>query len=86
MKRLALFVFFEKNGQLRDYVKFYLKELLKVSSSVIVIANGKLTPESRRKIEGLGCEVQVRENKGLDFAAWKYIILKKGWAFVSSFD
>ncbi|WP_443898406.1 hypothetical protein [Parasutterella excrementihominis] len=62
MKRLALFVFFEKNGQLRDYVKFYLKELLKVSSSVIVIANGKLTPESRRKIEGLGCEVQVREN------------------------
>lgn len=86
MKRLALFVFFEKNGQLRDYVKFYLKELLKVSSSVIVIANGKLTPESRRKIEGLGCEVQVRENKGLDFAAWKYIILKKGWEFLSSFD
>lgn len=75
----ALYVFYEKNGEVRDFVLYYLSELKKIIPHILVIINGEITLEGKRKLENLGCEILIRENKGLDFGAWKAGIEYIGW-------
>lgn len=86
MKRLALYVFFEKNGIVRHFNKFYLESLKTVSQKVVVIINGKLSVAGREQLRGLSVEILVRENIGLDFSAWKEAIEEIGYSNVSQYD
>lgn len=86
IKRLALYIFYEKEGYVSDYVKYYVKELKKVTDRVVFIANGQILPEGRKEIESLGVEVFNRENKGLDFGAWKETILNIGFPEICGYD
>ena len=76
---IALYTFYEKHGVVRDFVLYYLTELKKIIPNILVIVNGKIAAEGRLKLEKLGCEIFVRENKGLDFGAWKAGIEYIGW-------
>lgn len=71
MNRLAIYVLWEKNGVVRDYVITYLKGLQEVAAKVVVVVNGLLSSEGRARLEKLGVEVFVRENVGVDFWAYK---------------
>ena len=84
--RLALYVFWEKEGIVRDYVSYYLKGLQEVAKDVVLIANGGVNDEGLAKLQGMGVEVLQRENHGLDFAAWKAALLQRGWEKVQSYD
>ena len=86
MKRLALYVFWEKDGIVRDYVTYYLNGLKEVAQDIVVIVNGKLTANGRQKLEAQGIDILVRENYGLDFAAWKAAFEYLGWDKVHSYD
>jgi len=86
MKRLALYVFWEKDGIVRDYVTYYLKELKKVTGDILVIVNGKLSASGRKKLEAVATDILVRENKGIDFGAWSAGIEYLGWDKVKSYD
>lgn len=86
MNRLALYVFWEKDGIVRDYVTYYLNALKEVAQDIIVIVNGKLSAEGRKKLEELGADILVRENEGLDFAAWKAALEDIGWDKLSLYD
>ena len=83
---VALYTFYEKNGIVRDFVLYYLEELKKEISDIIVIVNGKLSPEGRLKLEKIGVDILVRENKGLDFGAWKAGIEYVGWEKIRKLD
>lgn len=72
MKRLAIYVLWEKDGIVRDYVKVYLSGLQAVADKVKVVVNGKLSIEGRSELEKLGVDILVRENVGVDFWAYKY--------------
>ena len=85
-KRLALFVFFEKNGIVREYVLYYLKALKEVAQDIFFIANGELQQAGRQRVEALGCQVFQRENTGYDFAAWQSIIVPQGEKIVREYD
>ena len=43
MRRLALYVFFNKNGIVLDYVTYYLDALKKIADKVVVVVNGQLS-------------------------------------------
>lgn len=86
MNRLAPYVFWEKDGIVRDYVTYYLNALKEVAQDIIVIVNGKLSAEGRKKLEELGADILVRENEGLDFAAWKAALEDIGWDKLSLYD
>ena len=86
MKRLALYVFWEKDGIVRDYVTYYLTSLQAVAQRILVIVNGKLSSSGRRKFESLGVEILLRENRGLDFSAWKAGLESIGWDTVYTYD
>lgn len=86
IKRLALFVFFDKDGFVGDYIRYYVKALKEITDRTVFIVNGEIQPEGKKEIEGLGAEVFCRENKGLDFGAWKDVILKLGFDEIDRYD
>lgn len=78
-KRLALYIFYEREGFVSDYVKYYVKAMKEITDRVVFIVNGAIQPEGRKEIESIGAEIFNRENKGLDFGAWKEAILSLGF-------
>ncbi|WP_294488362.1 rhamnan synthesis F family protein [uncultured Mailhella sp.] len=86
MKRLALYVFWEKDGIVRDYVTYYLNALKEVAQNITVIVNGKLSAEGRKKLEAADVDIFVRKNEGLDFAAWKAALDDIGWDKLALYD
>lgn len=85
-KRIALYVFWEKNGIVRDYVLYYLKALKEIAQTVLVIANGGVNAEGEQKLHALGVELLKRENYGIDFGAWKAGLQQKGWPTIQTYD
>lgn len=86
MNRLALYGFYESHGILRPYVRYYLKGLLQIAQNVLLIANGELTDESKKALDALGVRWMQRENRGLDFCAWKAGLAYVGWDKVRQYD
>lgn len=72
MKRLAVYVFWEKKGIVRDYVTTYLKGLSEVAEKIYVVVNGEIQPEGKQRLETqTGAIVLQRPNEGVDFWAYK---------------
>ena len=86
MNRFCICVFYEKDGIVRDYFLYYVKELQKIANKVIVVANGLLSNEGKTKLETLGVDILIRENKGLDFGAWKVAMTQIGFDELSKYD
>ncbi len=86
MKRLAFYVFWDKDGIVYDHVTDYLCGLKEVAQNVVLIANGLLSEDSRKKLERMGVDFLVRENRGIDFAAWKAALDRQGWNEVVKYD
>lgn len=86
MKRVGIYVFFDEDGYVDDFVIFYLRSLLKNLDRLIVIVNGTITAEGRKRIESEKIEVFVRENKGIDFWAYKAGIELIGWSELKKYD
>ena len=85
MKRLSLYVFHEKNGNLRDCDKYYLASLREVSE-VAVIVNGPISSEGSEFLKESGYSLLCRDNSGYDFAAWKDYLGKNLEAIKANYD
>ncbi len=85
-KRCCICVFWDKQGIVRDYVTYYIKGLQEVAEKVIVTVNGIITNDSLEKLRNLGVQVFQRENKGLDFGAWKDTIAEVGYQELAKYD
>lgn len=84
--RLSICVFWNKNGILQKYVKFYIEALKSISDRLIIVVNGSITDDARSEIENTGAEVIVRENIGLDFAAYKFGLNYVGFDNLTQYD
>ena len=86
MNRLALYVFWERNGDVHDHVAYYLRSLFEVARDVTVIVNGTLSEQGKLRLKKLGVDFFVRENKGIDFAAWQAALKRVGEETLSRYD
>lgn len=75
-KRYGVFVFYDKDGIADEYNFYFLKELKKELSHLMVICNGEITPEGRAEFEKIADDVMVRPNEGYDITAYKIGIEK----------
>ena len=66
MKRLGIFFFYEKNGDVDDFITYYLADLNKNLTELVVVCNGKLSEQGRAAFSQFTDNIIVRENKGLD--------------------
>lgn len=86
MKRVAIYFFYDKDGIVDGYVDYFLEDLKKNLDRLIVVCNGKLTSEGRKKFSKYTSEIIVRENKGFDVWAYKEGIEYIGWDNLKNYD
>ncbi len=73
MKRLGIFVFYDKEGFVDRYVVYLLSRLKAFFDKLMIICNGKLAEPA--KLEQFTKYIYIRPNKGFDAAAWQYAFL-----------
>jgi len=86
LKRVAIYFFYDKDGIVDGYVDYFLEDLKKNLDRLIVVCNGKLTSEGRKKFSKYTNEIIVRENKGFDVWAYKEGIEYIGWDNLKNYD
>ena len=86
MKRLGIFFFYEKNGDVDDFITYYLADLHKNLTELVVVCNGKLSAQGRAAFQQFTDTIIVRENKGLDVWAYKTALDFYGWEKLSEYD
>lgn len=87
MKRLLLYVHYNKYNELSGHVLYQLEQLRPLFSKLIVISNSQLTRSALQTLKELGVEkVLQRENLGFDFAAWRDGMAHIGFDHLTDFD
>lgn len=88
MKRLLLYVHYNKYNGLSSHVLYQLEQMRPLFSEVMVISNSQLSiaDEARLRERGLMTEFLQRENSGFDFVAWRDGMQVFGWERLAEFD
>jgi uncharacterized membrane protein len=86
VKRILLFVHFNKSNGLEDRVVFTLKSVRDLFDTVVVMSNSPLSNQDRQTLEGVSDKVIERENIGYDFSAWKEGLDTIGWGALKKYD
>ncbi len=86
INRAIIFVFYEKNGVVRNYLKYCLRNLKKLTENIVVIVNGVINEEGKNFLKELEINYVIRENRGLDFAGYKCGIEYFGYKNIKNYD
>ena len=70
-KRLGVFIFYDKDGIVDDYVLYLLKSLKEAVEDIIVVSNCSLKESEKEKFKMFTDKIKIRENIGLDAGAFK---------------
>lgn len=85
-KRLGIFIFYDKDSYVDDYVLYMLKSLSDAVDKVIIVSNSYLSPSEKTKFYEFTNDIYVRENLGLDAGAFKFIYEKLGKSYFCDYD
>lgn len=86
VKRLGIYFFYEKEGYVDTFIKFFFEDYIKQVTDMIVVCNGELNQEGHEFFEQYTDRVIVRENKGLDVWAYKTALDSMGWEKLVEYD
>lgn len=85
-QRLGIYCFYDKYGHAASFIKTFLDDLMDNLDDLVVVVNGQLSDQARQLFSEYTKTTIVRENKGLDVAAYKQAILTLGWEKLESYD
>lgn len=85
-QRLGIYCFYDKYGHAASFIKTFLDDLMDNLDDLIVVVNGQLSDQARQLFSEYTKTIIVRENKGLDVAAYRQAILTLGWEKLESYD
>lgn len=86
MIRGCIYFFYDSAGIVDDYIVYLLDDLVQNIDELVIVCNGQLSDEGRRKFEKYNCEIIVRPNEGLDVWAYKAGLSYFGWNKIETFD
>ena len=86
MKRIGIFLFFDKNGIVRDYVIKLIKKMKPFYSDFCIVVNEYLTEDGQKILTKLCDKLIVRKNIGMDVMAYKEAIESYGYDKLSDYD
>lgn len=75
IRRLGIFCFYDAEGIVDSYIEYLLDGLKKNLTTLIVVVNGYVNDDGRKKFEKYAKEIIIRENKGFDMGAYKDVVL-----------
>lgn len=85
-QRLGIYCFYDKYGHAASFIKTFLDDLMDNLDDLVVVVNGQLSDQARQLFSEYTKTIIVRENKGLDVAAYRQAILTLGWEKLESYD
>ena len=75
LNRIAIFSFYDSEGIVYDYVEYYLNELKKNVARLVIVINGKILENEKKRLCVFTNEIIVRKNIGYDAGAYKECIM-----------
>lgn len=84
--RLGIFLFYDEQGVVDDYVPYFLKALKEHVRELCVVVNGDLNSTNRKKLEDVCDKYIERENIHYDSGAYKHVIETYGYNYLSDLD
>ena len=76
VNRMAIFIFYDRQGIVDDYVPYFLKKLQPFLNNLTIVANGELVAEGNKKLSPITKNIFVRENIGYEPGAIKDVLFK----------
>ena len=86
MRRVAIYLFYDPQGQVDDYVLHTLRHLRPHVEHVFVVSNATLDAAGRAALEGVADTVWERENVGFDVGAYRDSIAELGPERLAEYD
>ena len=88
MKRLGIFLCYDKDGIIDDYITYLLDDIVKNLDELCIVSNGDLTDESIEKLDKYTTsDIIFRSNEGFDAGAWRDVMVKHyGFDNLLNFD
>lgn len=85
-KRLGVFIFYDRDSIIDDYVIYMLDSLNQAVDNILFISNSKLDNDELKKIDKYNIDINIRDNIGLDAGAFKYAYDKYGRDYFNQYD
>ncbi|MDO4887444.1 MAG: rhamnan synthesis F family protein [Actinomycetaceae bacterium] len=86
MKRIAFYLFWDRDGIVDEYVTYCLEKLRPSVDRIVVVTNGPANESGRQALECVADEVIERENVGFDVWGYKEGIERYGRERLAEFD
>lgn len=86
MRRIAFYLFYDKDGIVDEYIYFKLTELKKHVDEIFFVSNSKIKSEYRKRLETVVDTIYCRENIGFDVWAYKEAMEVYGSEKLNKFD
>ena len=85
-RRLGVFAHYDRSDTVSDEDLETLKRMRQVMSDIVFVSNNDLPEEELLKIRPLVVSALIRENKGMDFGAWKAALSDIGKKDLGNYD
>ncbi len=86
VKRLVIYLFYDKDGIVDSYIPYILKDIKKNASSIFFVSNGKVTKDGKESLNGIVDTIFERKNIGFDVWGYKEAIEEIGWEKLYKYD
>lgn len=86
VKRCGIFLYFDKQGKVDDYISYMLKDLKKSVDYLLVVCNGYIERQGLEKLRGCSDEVLCRANVGFDLGGYREGLFYIGWKQLEQYD
>ncbi|MDT2756587.1 rhamnan synthesis F family protein [Enterococcus asini] len=83
--RVLVYVIYENKPILQEYKVIFLEALAKLSDKVLIVVNGSVNEEDKKRLAEFG-EVVFRDNAGYDTAGFRYGIQYLGKETLANYD
>ncbi len=84
--RCGIFLFYDKDGIVDEYILYMLRDLKKSLSHLLVVCNGAPQAEAVNQLKALADEVIIRENQGFDVGGYRDGIFHVGLEVLAKYE
>ena len=86
MRRVGIFVFYDKDGIVDEYIPYLLDDLIKNFQEFLIVCNGSVNEEGKKIFQKYTSHILIRKNVGFDIWGYKAGIEYFGWNKLEEFD
>ena len=87
MKRLLIYLTYDKQKIIDDYIGYFLHSMRKLTETIVVVCNMPYIQKGIHNISDYADQIVYRENKGLDCGGFKDALCQfVGWENLKKYD